>query len=90
MEMNVDHPLIHCWKDDSGFHMDVRELIEAGGEPYTYIMEGINLIEGKNRLVVHALFEPLPLIRQVERMGLLSESQRESEDHWTLTIFRKG
>ena len=84
-EQNL-HPLLKTWEDAGTTHLDVRPLLEVGGEPYAYIMDFVQAIQSGHPLVVHALFEPKPLIRQIARMGLTTRCWREAEDHWQLEI----
>ena len=86
IELREGHPMISHWSEGTAFHLDVRELLENGGEPYLYIMDCVNQLSGQEQLVVHALFEPKPLITQIVRMGLLAEAARVDEEHWTLTV----
>ena len=86
IEPREAHPLVHTWSEGPAFHLDVRELLESGGEPYVYIMDCVNQIGPGETLVVHALFEPKPLIAQVTRMGFRTRCERVDADHWALTI----
>jgi Uncharacterized conserved protein (DUF2249) len=86
IELHETHPLLHTWSEDGAFHLDVRALLEQGGEPYVYIMDCANQVAPGDRLVVHALFEPRPLIAQVTRMGLAARSERIDAEHWALHI----
>ena len=86
IEPREAHPLVHTWSEGATFHVDVRALLEAGGEPYVYIMDCVNQIGAGETLVVHALFEPKPLEMQMTRMGFRIRSERVDADHWALTI----
>ncbi len=90
IELRDAHPLVRTWNEGSTFHLDVRELLEQGGEPYGAIMECVHQIAAGDTLVVHALFEPRPLIVQMTRMGLTSRSDRIDAEHWTLTVSQDG
>jgi uncharacterized protein (DUF2249 family) len=87
--ISEEHPLVKTWQDGHAFHLDVRELLENGGEPYFHIMDCLHQLGSGESLVVHALFEPKPLIKQVERLGYLAAPQRESAEHWTVKIEKK-
>ncbi len=80
------HPLVRSWQDGPIFHLDVRELLEQGEEPYIYIMDCIQQLERGEKLGLHALFEPTPLMRQVDRMGYAIDVQRVEPEHWLVTI----
>ena len=86
IELRDAHPLVRFWSEGATFHVDVRELLEHGGEPYMYIMDCINQIAAEDTLVVHALFEPKPLVAQLSRMGFFTTVERHDAEHWTLTI----
>ena len=90
IELREGHPLISLRSEGTTFHLDVRPLLENGGEPYVYIMDCVNQIGAQEQLVVHALFEPKPLVAQMVRMGLRAECARVDADHWTLTISVQG
>jgi len=86
IELREGHPMVSHWSDGPTFHLDVRELLANGGEPYVYIMDCVNQLEGDETLVVHALFEPRPLIAQMTRMGLQTRCDHVEPDHWAVTI----
>lgn len=81
-----NHPLIRSWREGPTFHLDVRQLLEQGEEPYIYIMDCIQQLEPGEKLALHALFEPKPLMRQVGRMGYAIAVQRVEPEHWLMTI----
>lgn len=87
---NEIHPLLQSWREGHTFHLDVRPLLEAGIEPYPYIMDSVQQVAPGEALTVHALFEPLPLVRQVKRMGLAVECRRLEPEHWVVEISRAG
>ena len=88
VELKDKHPLLETWSEPGAFHLDVRELLEHGGEPYPYIMDCLHQLMNGEKLVVHALFEPKPLIRQVQRLGYHVAARRESSEHWVTEINR--
>ena len=49
-------------------------------------MDCVNQIGPQERLVVHALFEPRPLIAQLTHMGFVTRSERVDAEHWTLHV----
>lgn len=80
---------VHFWIDDDDStraHLDVREMLEDGGEPYAVIMECVQMLVVGQRLVVHAIMQPLPLRGQLERMGHFTELRHAGTDHWELEI----
>jgi Uncharacterized conserved protein (DUF2249) len=86
IELHDEHPMLRSWSEGHVFHLDVRALLEQGGEPYVYIMDCVRQVAAGDELVVHALFEPRPLLAQVGRMGLAAHARRIAPEHWTLTI----
>lgn len=86
IELKRSHPLIDFWNEEGVYHLDVRELLEDGGEPFSYIMDCLHQCEPGVSLVVHALFEPKPLIPLVTDMGFEVTTERVESEHWTVTI----
>jgi hypothetical protein len=84
--LHEEHSLVGFWHEAQVYHLDVRELLEEGGEPFVCIMDCVQQIAEGDTLVVHALFEPKPLVAHVERMGLQARCERIEPEHWTLTI----
>ena len=74
------------WQDANEHHLDVRPIMEAGGEPYSVIMDAVNQLEQGQFLILHAHFDPIPLKKQLERMHYSHESHKVESDHWTLRI----
>lgn len=84
-----DDPRVGYWPDDSDpncAHLDVRALLEDGGEPYGIIMECVHHLAGGERLILHALMQPRPLMGQLSRMGYGLEVSHVGPDHWQLEI----
>lgn len=78
------------WQEANEHHLDVRPIIEAGGEPYSVIMDAVNQLEPNHVLILHAHFDPIPLKKQLERMNYSHESRKVESDHWTLSISQIG
>lgn len=84
-----DDPRVRFWPDDADperGHLDVRELLEDGGEPYAIIMECVHRLGPGQRLVLHALMQPRPLMSQLSRMGYGLTVNHVGPDHWELEI----
>lgn len=80
---------VHFWIDDADAtcaHLDVRELLENGGEPYAVIMECVQMLATGQRLVVHAIMQPRPLMMQLGRMGYSTEVRHPGPDHWEVEV----
>ena len=87
IQWRSDEPLLRFWEEQGTYHLDVRPLLEEGGRPYSHIMSCVGQIAKGDVLVIHAPFEPKPLVTQLGKRGLRTECRREGEDHWTLTVF---
>lgn len=81
-----NNPLLQVWQEGQTLHLDVRRLLEEGGEPYAYIMDALQQLGADEKLAVHALFEPKPLLRTAERMGYRVSCRREEMEHWVVEI----
>lgn len=80
---------VHFWIDDcdaTRAHLDVREMLEDGGEPYAVIMECVQMLPAGQHLVVHALMQPRPLVQQLERMGYAIAVRHAGADHWEVDV----
>ncbi|MFN2376386.1 MAG: DUF2249 domain-containing protein [Candidatus Binatia bacterium] len=80
---------MHFWVDDDDAtraHLDVRELLTEGGEPYAIIMECVQMLVIGQRLVVHAIMQPRPLLLQLGRMGYFTEARHVGTDHWEVEV----
>lgn len=89
MELVSEHPLVEVWRAADGaqcWNLDVRPLLESGGEPYEVIMSAVRRLESGWVIDLHALFEPAPLIRQLARMSYATIPTRVGPDHWILRI----
>jgi uncharacterized protein (DUF2249 family) len=89
MSFEPDDPRVRFWPDETDpdrAHLDVRELLEDGGEPYPIVMECVHRLAAGQRLVLHALMQPRPLIGQLSRMGYGSVASHVGPDHWELEI----
>ena len=70
------------------YQLDVRELLLSGGEPYSSIMSCVRQLAEGEKLYLHAIFEPLPLIKKLQRQGYHLRSEHVGPDHWVLEIGR--
>ena len=83
---NHGQETVKFWQEQNTYHLDVRPLLEKGGEPYQMIMDCVGQLAPSDTLQIHALFDPKPLRRVLGQMGLRVEGERKGEDHWVLTI----
>ncbi|AFV76083.1 DUF2249 domain-containing protein [Thermus oshimai] len=73
-----------------GFHLDVRPILEAGGEPFQAIMAAAKEVKPGERLVLEVLFEPIPLYKVLAKQGFLAWCERVGERHYRAHFYRKG
>ncbi|MBI5505431.1 MAG: DUF2249 domain-containing protein [Deltaproteobacteria bacterium] len=84
-----DDERVRFWQDSTDpmrSHLDVRELLEDGGEPYAIIMECVNRLQGGECVVLHAIMQPRPLLAQLGRMGFACDVRHVGADHWEVDI----
>jgi uncharacterized protein (DUF2249 family) len=84
-----EDPRVRFWPDETApnrAHLDVRELLEDGGQPYALIMECVHQLATGEKLVLHALMQPRPLMSQLSRMGYGLAVSHVGPDHWELEI----
>jgi uncharacterized protein (DUF2249 family) len=73
---------------DGSYDLDVRELMSMGGEPYAAIIHCVRQLQPGEQLFLHAIFEPLPLVKKLSRQGYSLQCMHEGIDHWIVTIVR--
>lgn len=73
-----------------GFRLDVRPILEAGGEPFGAIMAAAKEVGPGERLVLEVLFEPLPLYKVLGKEGFLAWCERLAEEHYRVHFYRQG
>lgn len=80
---------VHFWTEEgpgARSHLDVREMLTEGGEPYGIIMECVSRLAPGQRLVVHAIMQPRPLLNQFQRMGYAVAVNHAGPDHWEVEV----
>ncbi|WP_243094113.1 DUF2249 domain-containing protein [Thermus thalpophilus] len=73
-----------------GFHLDVRPILEGGGEPFPNIMAAAKEVKPGKRLVLEVLFEPVPLYRVLAKQGFLAWCEKLGERHYRAHFYRQG
>ncbi len=73
-----------------GFHLDVRPILEAGGEPLTRILAAAKEVKPGERLLLEVLFEPIPLYRVLAKQGFRAWCERIGERHYRGHFYRQG
>lgn len=76
----TDPNLLQCSRVDV---LDVRPVIENGGEPFASIRYNLSTLEDDSTLLVVAPFEPRPLKKYVQREGFsLVHEEVSRRMHW--------
>jgi len=71
-----------------GAHLDVRPILEAGGEPFGKIMAAARTVSPGERLVLEVLFEPLPLYRTLAKQGFAGWCEQLGQEHYRAHFYR--
>jgi uncharacterized protein (DUF2249 family) len=69
-------------------HLDVREDIRGGREPFQRIMAAAKRLDPGQVLVLRAPFEPIPLYDVLGRRGLSHWTERRAPDDWRVWFYR--
>jgi len=69
-------------------HLDVREDVRRGQEPFGRIMAAVKGLRAGEALVLRAPFEPVPLYRVLGQRGFLHWTERLAEDDWSVWFHR--
>jgi hypothetical protein len=68
--------------------LDVRPILNAGGEPFSRIRASIEALGEDEGLSVVAPFLPSPLIEKLESEGFQSRVERQVGGGWTVHFWR--
>jgi uncharacterized protein (DUF2249 family) len=69
-------------------HLDVRDDIRHGLEPFARIMAAVKELGEEEVLVLRAPFEPIPLYEVLGRRGLAHWTERRGADDWAVWFYR--
>ena len=69
-------------------HLDVREEIRRGQEPFARIMAAVKRLTPEEALVLRAPFEPVPLYAALGKKGFAHWTERHADDDWTVWFHR--
>ncbi|WP_243090960.1 DUF2249 domain-containing protein [Thermus neutrinimicus] len=72
-----------------GFHLDVRPILEQGGEPFQAIMAAALEVGPGKKLVLEVLFEPIPLYKVLGKKGFLAWCEQLGEKHYRVHFYRQ-
>jgi uncharacterized protein (DUF2249 family) len=70
-------------------HVDVRDDIGRGEEPFVRIMAAVKALGDEEALVLRAPFEPIPLYDVLGRRGLAHWTERHAADDWSVWFYRE-
>lgn len=68
-------------------HLDVREDIRAGREPFARIMSAVKMLAGDQVLALRAPFEPVPLYDVLGLRGFAHWTERRAADDWLVWFY---
>ena len=70
-------------------HLDVREDIRLGQEPFAKIMATVKALAPEQALVLRAPFEPVPLLAALGKRGFAHWAEQSAPDDWTVWFYRE-
>lgn len=70
-------------------HLDVRDDIRRGQEPFQRIMATVTELRPEDVLVLRAPFEPVPLYRVLGRKGFVHRTEHRGQDDWLVWFSRQ-
>ena len=70
-------------------HLDVREDIRRGQEPFAKIMATVKALAPEQALVLRAPFEPVPLLAALGKRGFAHWAEQRAPDDWTVWFYRE-
>ena len=71
-------------------HLDVREDIGRGEEPFARIMAAVKALGSDQVLELRAPFEPIPLYDVLGKRGLAHWTEQRAVDDWAVWFYRAG
>ena len=71
-------------------HLDVREDIQRGQEPFARIMAAVKALEPGQVFVLRAPFEPAPLYEVLGKRGFAHWTERRAADDWSVWFYRQA
>ena len=82
-------PILDQVPETARIHLDVREDLRAGREPFARIMETVDALRPDGVLVLRAPFEPLPLYHVLARRGFAHWTESGAADDWLVWFYRE-
>jgi uncharacterized protein (DUF2249 family) len=71
-------------------HLDVREGLRRGEEPFARIMAAVKALAPDHVLVLRAPFEPAPLYDVLRKRGFAHWTERRAPDDWSVWFYREA
>lgn len=71
-------------------HLDVREDIRRGQEPFARIMAAVKALDTGQVFVLRAPFEPVPLYDVLGKRGFAHWTERRADDDWSVWFYREA
>ncbi len=68
--------------------LDVRDLLRAGGEPFSKIMAAVASLPEGAVLRLRAIFEPAPLYAVLAKRGFSHETRADAADDWSVWFWK--
>jgi uncharacterized protein (DUF2249 family) len=78
------------WKEQAQRVLDVRPVLEQGGEPCVMIMEAAEAIQPGKALLLIAPFEPVPLYEVLHGRGFRHETALVAPNEWLVRFVREA
>ncbi|MBI4590024.1 MAG: DUF2249 domain-containing protein [Candidatus Rokubacteria bacterium] len=75
---------------DRQVHLDVREDIRRGKEPFARIMATVKGLEPDQVFVLRAPFEPIPLYDALGKRGFAYWTEARAGEDWSVWFWRPG
>jgi len=69
-------------------HLDVREDIRRGQDPFARIMAAVKTLGPEQALVLRAPFKPVPLLAVLGKRGFAHWAEQSAPDDWTVWFYR--
>jgi uncharacterized protein (DUF2249 family) len=79
-----------AWPASRQVHLDVREDIRRGQEPFARIMAAVKALAPDEALVLRAPFEPIPLYGVLFKRGFGHWTDSRAPDDWSVWFYRAG
>jgi uncharacterized protein (DUF2249 family) len=76
--------------DTARVHLDVREDLREGREPFARIMAAVDGLRPDGVLVLRAPFEPVPLYGVLARRGFAHWTESSAPDDWRVWFYREA